>query len=409
MFKLKKMIWLLTLLLFGMTMLTGSGFAQEVETPYLILNLEKVQLLFNGNKAEENSSMDMELLYELSGGQSKMKATLLSHGFVSHGFNSSYGATGNISLRFIPGQTKTTYNQSTDQIITEFVSEIHYPLIDKIMGFEQPIKDYVVQDNFRSFTEKASGVITCQLEDQPDLKSMKQQPIRAVVGIKVKVDEKVVGSIEYIESNNNPVVGSIIWPIYLKETIKVQPVFVEYIPDTGCSLGGGVATTGGSWEIMKGYAFDIWNRCCLQMNFLPPVYVANDDWRILSAGEAGALRASYDDPNAVEVFFVETFDPVGTWGGGATWSSGTANTQIITCDSNLPINLYNVAHELGHSLNLMHPSSPPFNSTPSSLMEPSGFCLDNPDLMSQENCDNISNPLIYWTISKFQCITDPNM
>lgn len=139
---------------------------------------------------------------------------------------------------------------------------------------------------------------------------------------------------------------------------------------------------------------------------MPPVYVENDDYRILSSAEEANIRAEYNDANAVEVFFVEVSDPVGLHGGGVCFSSGTANAQIITYDTNLPINLYNLAHELGHALGLFHP---PGNSTPGSLMEPSGFCADNPALMSGENCDNASNPLLTTRIPLTLCIRNTNM
>jgi len=406
----KKMFSILTLVLLTMVMLTTPGITQEKQgdTPFLVLKLDKVQLLIDGEKSENNPTLNTELLYRFIDGKYGMEAELMSFGFVTKGFESKQGETGNISIRFIPEHTKTSYNSESNQITTEFNAKIHYPLIDKIMGFKQSSESEKEQDNFRSFTEIFSGVITCRLDSRPDMKNKEEQPIRIKMSMEMKIAEKAVGAFEYAVVSE-VAEGRVLWPLYVKKTMNVQPVFVEYVPDTGCSLGGGMATTGGSWDIMKEYAYDIWNRCCLHLNLLPPVYVANDDWRILSLGEAWALRASYDDPNAVEIFFTETFDPIGTWGGGATWGSGTANTQIITCDANLPINLYNVAHELGHSLNLMHPSNWPWNSTPGSLMEPSGFCLDNPDLMSQENCDNISNPLIYWTLTYYNCTENPNM
>jgi len=151
----------------------------------------------------------------------------------------------------------------------------------------------------------------------------------------------------------------------------------------------------------------MWDRCCIGLDFLPVVYIYNNDYRILSSAESFSLLSLYDDPDSVEVFFVEVSDPVGMWGGGASFSSGTANAKVITFDTNLPINLYNLAHELGHSLGLYHPSWG--NSTPGSLMEPSGFCADNPALMSSENCKNASNPLLVFKTPFRFCKKNPNM
>ena len=66
-----------------------------------------------------------------------------------------------------------------------------------------------------------------------------------------------------------------------------------------------------------------------------------------------------------------------------------------------------LAHELGHALGLGHP---PGNSSENSLMEPSGFCLDNPALMSKKNCDNADNPLLKTRFFPlYLCIRNTNM
>jgi hypothetical protein len=407
----QKVIGLLAVVLLTMGMVAAPVIAQDKQgdIPYLVLKFDEVPLLINGERSDIKTSLNTELLYRFVDGRYGKEAELMSFGFVTHGFYSKLGETGNISVRFIPESIKSYYSTRSNQITTYFEAEVHYPLIDQIMGFKQSEESKEGQDNFLSYTESFSGVIRCRLGARPHMQYKEEQSIGIAMDMEMKIAKKAVGAIEYVALKKYEIEASIVWPLYFKKAINVQPVFVEYTPDTGCSLGGSVVSTGGSWDIMKEYAYDIWNRCCLHLNLLPPVYVTNDDWRILSSGEAWALRTSYDHPNAVEVFFTETFDPIGTWGGGATWGSGTANTKIITCDSNLPINLYNLAHELGHSLNLMHPSSWPWNSSPGSLMEPSGFCMDNPSLMSKFNCDNISNPLIYYMLTKYPCVQNPNM
>ena len=321
MYTTKKMIGIIILVLFTIVISTSPGITQEKlgDTPFLLLKLDKVQLMIDGVKSKNNPTLNTELLYRFSDGKFGMEAELMSFGFVTNGFESKRGKTGNISIRFLPEHTKTTYNSKSNLITTEFEAEIHYPLIDKIMGFKEPGESKEIQDNFRSFTETISGVITCRLDRRPDIKDKKEQTLRVIMDMKMNIAEKAVGAFEYAVVSEFELEATIVWPLYFQKVINVQPVFVEYVPDTGCSLGGGVASTGGSWDIMKEYADDIWSRCCLHLNLLPPVYVADDDWRILSSGEADALRSSYDDPNAVEIFFTETFDPIGTWGGGATW------------------------------------------------------------------------------------------
>lgn len=136
--------------------------------------------------------------------------------------------------------------------------------------------------------------------------------------------------------------------------------------------------------------------------------VFNASYSTLSESEAGALRATVQDDDCVEMFFVDQFSPSDQWGGGATWSGGLAETQIISSDENADhgIDLTHLAHEIGHAITLKHPGSGyPTPSSPhrvdgssGTLMCPSGFMNDNPPYNSQWNKDNVQNPLFTFAL-----------
>ncbi len=115
--------------------------------------------------------------------------------------------------------------------------------------------------------------------------------------------------------------------------------------------------------------------------------------------EESNLLAEVNDDQCVEVYFIDDFSPESSHGGGATWGSGTASAKIITSDGNARggIDKTHLAHELGHVAGLHHPNAAATASlTPGStgtLMCPSGWMNDNPQVNSQENKDNLSNPL----------------
>lgn len=125
---------------------------------------------------------------------------------------------------------------------------------------------------------------------------------------------------------------------------------------------------------------------------------------VLDGTEAAALRALVDDDDCIEVFFVDDLDPVDMWGGGATAGSGTGSAKIISSDGNARggVDFTHLAHELGHVLGLLHPDDEPRPSAqPAStgtLMCPSGYLNDNPQVNSQENEDLLSNPLLTYTL-----------
>ena len=120
--------------------------------------------------------------------------------------------------------------------------------------------------------------------------------------------------------------------------------------------------------------------------------------------EQADLMAEVDDDDCIEVFFTDEFAPVSWGGGGATWGSGTADSKIITSDANADggIDFTHLAHELGHVMGLLHPgSAASANAVAASsgtLMCPSGYLNDNPTVNSQENENNLSNPLLQFAL-----------
>jgi hypothetical protein len=146
-----------------------------------------------------------------------------------------------------------------------------------------------------------------------------------------------------------------------------------------------------------------WKKADLIFNWKAWQTVFANDLFEFSQSEASDLRATFDDPQCVEVFFVDSFSPSPFWGGGASFDSGTASAQIISTDENADfgVDLTHLAHELGHAVSLCHPSDsycearPEMNpASTGTLMCPSGFNNDNPTINSVENENNINNPLM---------------
>ena len=130
---------------------------------------------------------------------------------------------------------------------------------------------------------------------------------------------------------------------------------------------------------------------------------SNAHWE-MSESESGSLRSQVDEDDCIEAFFVNSFDPDDLFGGGATFGSGTASSQVISSDDNARngVDFTHLAHEFGHVLGLRHPdAAATASAVPAStgtLMCPSGFNNDNPRVNSQENEDLLSNPLLRFTL-----------
>lgn len=381
--------------------------AEDKRSSMMVIKIEKQGVVLGTAAGKAETVLNGEIVYRIIRAQKGMGFELDSLGLVASSIETKQGKSGTISVNLKPNSAKSKYNPKNQTVESEFLAEVHYPLIDRMKGYIMPKEGEKEQDVYRSYTETFAGKLICKLAEKPGIvEKMTRMKKGTVINLDLDMKEKITGEILQISGMLKPYEVMIFPKLYLKKTINIQPVFIRYTPDTGCFGGTTTATTGGSFTILRDKAIEMWNRCCISLNFLSPVYIDNNDYRILSSAEEAALLAAYDDPNAVEVFFVEVSDPVGLHGGGASYSSGTANAKIITYDTNLPINLYNLAHELGHTFGLMHP---PGNSTPGSLMEPSGFCADNPALMSKQNCDNASNPLLTTHVPFTLCIRNTNM
>ncbi|HII07362.1 MAG TPA: hypothetical protein HA349_08655 [Methanotrichaceae archaeon] len=388
---------------------------KEQEKNYrLIGNLEDVKGVVTTDAGEQQTSFGGEIAFmAVPGDRGDLTLVLTGLNLVSSGVATKEGNSGVIGLDLVEPEYKASYDSRKGRFSTEFQSTLHYALIDEIKGFI-PSKSEE-GDQFFSYTESMAGKIEGSLPE--GMKAADEGEVTMNAEIHLELERSVVGSLRdmvvYLD------LTKLWW--YLEtsptEILLVQPVFIGTGPSDP-------SATGTVYNTLLDGSAEIWDRCgtvrCIAIRSRTPVYINNNAYRVLnSEAEAAALRAEVDVTDSVEVFVVERWDPYFD-GGGACWSSGTASAKIVTCDQQMAVpcpmpvglwgcsageggtcgdvNYYHLAHELGHAVNLLHPGDyrpGMVAGSSTSIMEPSGFCRDNPDVQSARNCRSASSPLLY--------------
>lgn len=393
---------------------------QEEGYYYLVGNFTEQGAVLTDEKQEIETTVSGTIVFPVvSGPQGDLTISLGSLNLIAKGVATEMGGSGLIGLTLAASEYQTAYDPSTGRITTGFQSDLHYELIDRVQWYQQ-LEPEGENDVFVPYTEEMVGNLTGEFPKDLEAEDGDSADFVADVELLLDYPSSVLGSLMRIRFR---IEVSLVWRISFCQAIKIQPVFIGTGPTDP-------DRTGTAFDELMTKADELWDRCgaerCLKFAVLEPIYINEPDYKVLDDGtEARNLRAEVSVDDAVEVFVVREMSTALAcgWGGGACFSSGSESAKIVSCDQQLSVpcpcpvscrdfcpcggcgdddstcgavNPYHLAHELGHALDLYHP--PDASSTVDSIMEPSGFCCDNPDVQSARNCRNADNPLLYATL-----------
>ncbi|MFC2095649.1 hypothetical protein ACFLSW_04345 [Candidatus Bipolaricaulota bacterium] len=382
-------------------------------THYLTGNLVETEGIATTGKGQQEGSFFGSIGFQVWQKEKEIPQINLSRlNFVSPGVSTAEGESGVISISLAESSVPLEYQPRTGELSGEVEAVLHYELIDRLRGYKKQ-ECQGECDLFEPYTERLVGKFSARFAESLEPREEGRTKLEGEVVL--QLSESILGYIREIVLH---IIVEINWSLFEPaDVLRIQPVFVGTGPSDSTASGT-------AFNTLMNYSHNMWNRCgderCIKFVVNAPIYVNNNAYKILDdSTEAAAFRSEVNVANAIEVFVAREMSTslACSWGGGACFSSGTAAAKIVSCDQQMAvpnpcpapctsycpcgaclsgaINPYHLAHELGHALDLPHPpgSSPP--STVNSIMEPSGFCCDNPNLQSGKNCRNAANPLMF--------------
>lgn len=380
--------------------------AQGEENRLIIADLAGSRALITGEAGDpQPATLSGQVVFQRTKeGLGHLILPVASFNLLVGGIESRQGMTGRVDLTKIGPGTLSFFNPTP--MGGDFRGSLnlagHYELIDKVVGFTG--MDRQEPDQYDSPSEQFMATIrgSLILAEAPGGPggSLDLQGDISLIG------SSVLGAVRNVSFNVHLSIKDIALPPCTSDlvphlrTIPVRPVYVRAGPTDSTVGQESYFTT----ELAT--ANDVWGRCCVHFDALPPAYVnrptlqtitADPDPLKTSAEETDLLDEFVED-DAIEVFVIESFSPESSHGGGATWGTGKATARVITAANNLPVNQRHLAHELGHVLSLCHPFSgctaPKYDASSGSVMEGSGFYADNPNIQTAHNCEVAGNPLL---------------
>ncbi|MGE0681920.1 MAG: hypothetical protein AB7P69_13605, partial [Candidatus Binatia bacterium] len=255
---------------------------------------------------------------------------------------------------------------STGGFSGEFEAKLHYPLIDQLIGWRKSSEGKGEADHFAPITDRVRVTLSGKLDKPLTDRSPEKEELRTV---EAKATIKSLNAslasfllelrwrFVIIVYNPNLQILRCLGPV---KRMCIQPVGIK-------DNANDPFPTGTAFPLLMDEARDMWERACVRFDVKDFEYLIDPQAKTLTASFDNTspefqdmldVINSVDDENCVEVFFIESWTNPELFGGGATFSSGTASAKILTSDQNdNGIDFNHLAHELGHVLGLGHPGN----------------------------------------------------
>ncbi len=310
--------------------------------------------------------------------------------------------TGPLGFAITPGGARPSlrYDASRPGISGTLDGRVSFPQLEELF----PPKPDPKTDVFTIPTQEAQLQVDLTLERPIDVKAASDAIVklrgRLEFSLTALPDKELMLPRHMLNGRTARVLLEAARRLEATRTLCIQPVAIRDDDDDDDPTGAGL-------DFGLPAAESEWGKADIRLSIRPWMYIEDAALRVASEREMDDIRDSVSEDDCIEVFFTDEFDPNDNHGGGATYGSGTVAAKIISSDENAAggIDLHHLAHEMGHVLSLLHPGRPEpdrewmIPASTGTLMCGSGFMNDNPEPNSQENKDNVQNPLLVASLS----------
>ena len=240
---------------------------------YLISKFDKVPISITYNNKKMNSYLHGEIYFKVFLAEDGMpKLDIHFFNTIADSLKTTDGETGLLSFS-LTEKTELNYNHKNGSLSGNFTVSLHYPLIDDKKGWKlsEP-------DNFIPYTETFNVKVNGRFHNPI------KPGINRVESLTLSLDFVPAGEgvLKQITDIAMPDFNFYInWTVIklCHATIRkllVQPVFIR-------NNNQDPSPTGVAFNTLLSNANIVWQKCCIQFDALPPMYINNSSYRVITA------------------------------------------------------------------------------------------------------------------------------
>ncbi|MFX1298388.1 MAG: hypothetical protein ACFFD2_26475, partial [Promethearchaeota archaeon] len=202
---------------------------------YLLTDLKEVHTTIKSDKTKEECKSSGQILFKVHKGKI-LTPSLEALNLLIPSVPCEKGDSGLISLSLYDEKPIVKFNKK-GSISAEFYAKLHYPLIDKIEGFQPLPEKEEEQDNLEPYIAKAKVMMKGHIDPFP----IKTDEEIGHIG-ELAVELSISTALYYVQEIHVAGQGFIFWDWDFVKLLTIQPVFIKSSPFDNSPTGSAFDT-----------------------------------------------------------------------------------------------------------------------------------------------------------------------